>query len=532
MRPEDTIFYALSNEERWKRYCGFLELNMQEFHEIQNDLMTEQLERAGRSLLGRKILGTTPPRTVAEYRTRVPLTTYEDYEPYLSQRDEGALAAKPCVWCHSSGRGGRFKWIPHSTELMDKTARNLFGVCILSSASERGDIKVAPGLRFLTTLPGLPYSSGAVFDAFRRRVSVRLIPDPEAVSELPFQQQVARGFELALRDGFDVCGAMAVMLVRLGQQMAGVAQSPRKFSKSMLHPRVIARFVRAWMRSRRAGRPIYPRDLWQTKGIMAGGADLGIYKADIERYWGVLPFDVYASSETMFLGLQAWTKKLLTPLADSVFLEFLPYQPGQDGPAPAGPTLLLDQLEPGRLYELVVSHFHGMPLMRYRIGDVIRVVSLGDNEAGVRLPQFEVQRRIGEVINLSGLCGIDERTLSSAIVATGVPYAEWTALKEYDGNETFLRLVIELREKRQAREMSALVDARLKEADVDYRDVERYGGSNPVRTTLLAPGGFARYSEAMLAEGRELAFLKPKHINPTQEVLDRLLRAGEVVDKE
>jgi hypothetical protein len=532
MLPEDRIFNSLDNDERWKRYCGFLDLSVEEFLEIQNELMADQLGRIPASVLGRHILGDKPPATVAEMRARVPLTTHDDYEPWLSRRDESALAAKACAWCHSSGRGGRFKWIPHSTELMDKTARNLFGAFILSSATERGDIRVAPGVRFLTTLPAAPYSSGVVLDHFRKRLTVRPMPDPDAVAALPFQQQVARGFEDALRGGFDVCGAMAVILVRIGQQMAGEAERSRTVSWSMFHPAAIARMLRAWRRSRLAGRPIYPRDLWTPKGIMAGGLDIAIYRQDIERYWGVRPFDVYASSETMFLALQGWNKKALTPLADSVFMEFLPHDPSASDGSPDRPTLLLDELEEGKLYELIVSHFHGMPLLRYRIGDVIRVVSMGDTETGARLPQLEVQRKVGETINLSGLCALDERMLSGALSAAGIPFSEWTALKEYDHNTTFLRMIVELREKRSAREVSALLDARLKDLDTDYSDVERYGGSNPVRTTVLAPGSFARYSEAMLREGRELAYLKPRHVNPQAEAVERLLRDAGIVERE
>ncbi len=527
MLPEDALFAGLTNEGRWQRYCGFLHLSVAEFLEIQNRLLDDQIRRVSGSLLGRKILGDRPPRNAEEFRARAPLTSFDDYDPWLSNRDESALAAKPCVWCHSSGRGGRFKWVPHSVEVMDNTARNVFAVCVLASASARGEINVAPGLRFLTTLAPSPYTSGIIFDHFAKRFTIRRIPPPESVEDLPFQQQVARAFELAMRDGFDVAGAIASILVKMGQQIAGGAG---RISWRMLHPRTLARLARAALRARREGRPVYPRDLWTPKGILASGLDMAIYREEVKRYWGVTPFDAYVATESMILGMHAWNKKHLTLVPDSVFLEFLPLL--ENGDASGQPPVLLDQLERGRLYEVVITHFYGMPLLRYRLGDILRVTSLQDEETGVELPQFEVQRKVGDAINLGGLCALDERVIWSAIAATGLQYADWSAFKEYDQTRTFLRLVIELTEARPAAEVSAMVDAQLKEVDVDYRDVERYLGEKPIRTTVLPPGAFARYTAEMVRGGADIAHLKPNRINPPAQVLERLLGAAGVVEKE
>ena len=169
-----------------------------------------------------------------------------------------------------------------------------------------------------------------------------------------------------------------------------------------------------------------------------------------------------------------------------------------------------------------------MPLLRYRLGDVIQIMERADEAAGVQLPQFEVRRKIDEVINLGALCALDERTLWSAIAATGLPYTDWTAYKEYDNNETFLRLVVELTEPCSPEEVSIRVHEQLKKVDTDYVDVERYLGMNPVRVTVLEAGSFARYTEAMVRDGAALAHLKPKHINPSSRTLGVLTGAAEL----
>ena len=91
MLPEDVYFHTLSTQELWKRYCGFLDLTVEEFLSIQKSLMSEQVQLVAGSTLGRKILGNRPPRTLEEFRASTPFTAYGDYEPFLSRRDEEAL---------------------------------------------------------------------------------------------------------------------------------------------------------------------------------------------------------------------------------------------------------------------------------------------------------------------------------------------------------------------------------------------------------------------------------------------------------
>ena len=530
MLPEDVLFKTLSDEELWQRYCGFLDLSLEQFKEIQRSLLEEQLELVATSALGRRILGASRPRNIEEFQSSVPLTTYADYEPVLNERDESALAAKPAVWCHSSGRGGSFKWVPHSEAVMNKTARNCIGLFNLAAASRKGELTVGPGMRMLTTLPPAPYTGGTMFAYLRRRFTFDPIPKPEDVAGLSFAEQVSRGFELALRDGFDVAGAVASILVRMGQQMSGQAarSGGRKLPPGVFHPKVMLRLLRGYLKSRREGRSLYPRDLWSPKCIVAGGVDTGIYLRDIETFWGLRPLDIYAATETMFLGMQSWTRGHMIFLPDSVFLEFLPLTESGERRNDGTRPLLIDELEPDRLYELLITQLHGMPLLRYRLGDVIRVTALEDAEAGIRLPQFEVRRKIDEVINLGGLCAVDERTLWTAIAKTGLSFTDFTAYKEYDNNDTYLRVIIEIKEPCDVQEVSNRIHESLKSVDTDYVDVERYLGVNPVRVTLLGEGSFARYTLEKVRQGADLAHLKPSHINPSEETLSLLLRVAQV----
>ena len=531
MLPEDKYFQTLTEDELWQRYCGFLDLSVDEFMDIQKELLMDEIERVADSVLGKKIMGNRTPGSVEEFRKIVPLTTYEDYEPYLSEKQEDALATKPHVWCHSAGRGGRFKWFPINSEFLQKSTRNFIASCILASASKKGQVNIRPGFRFLGCLPPPPYTSGSSFQFITEHFSCRSMPPLEMAKDVEFQERMQQGFQMALRDGVDIIGAISSVLVKMGEGFAEQTRS-RKLSMSMLHPGILSRFLKAWLRSKREKRVILPKDLWSPRGIVAGGLDTQIYKSDIAYYWGSEPFDFYVSSETIFIAMQAWNKKAMTFIPDVAFLEFVPYneqlKQNNDSKDYQPPTVLLNEVKEGELYELIITQFHGMPLLRYRINDIIKVIFLKDEETGVNLPQIVIQRKVGETINIAGLADLDEKTIWQAIANTRVKYADWSACKEYDQNQSFLRLYLELKEEREPSELAVLIDEQLKVVDTDYKDIDTYLQFEPVRVTLLSPGTFQRYMGEKRKEGADLAHLKPNHVNAPEAVIERLLQLSEV----
>ena len=159
--------------------------------------------------------------------------------------------------------------------------------------------------------------------------------------------------------------------------------------------------------------------------------------------------------------------------------------------------------------------------------DLVRVISLRDEGAGVNLPHIVFDRRVGETINLGSMADLDEKTIWKGLVDSGLKFADWAACKEYDSNRSFLRIYVELKETRDADEVASLIDESLKQIDVDYRDVEGYLGLNPVRVTLLSPGTFQRYTEEKQKQGADLAHLKPTHINAPETVVQRLVELSQ-----
>src|SRR4030043_404440 len=97
----------------WQMCCGFLDLSLEQFMGIQKRLLLEQIGLLKNCELGRKIMHGAIPETVDEFRQQVPLTTYIDYCPELTEKREDVLPATPGRWVRTSGRSGEYsaKWM-------------------------------------------------------------------------------------------------------------------------------------------------------------------------------------------------------------------------------------------------------------------------------------------------------------------------------------------------------------------------------------------------------------------------------------
>lgn len=108
-------------KEIWKQYCGFLDLTMEEYMNIQNRLMEEQMKLWTNSMLGQKILKGRHPQTIDEFRKMVPLTDYEDYADVLLKKQTDMLPGNPIIWIQTTWEGGQhpIKLAPYTRSMLD-----------------------------------------------------------------------------------------------------------------------------------------------------------------------------------------------------------------------------------------------------------------------------------------------------------------------------------------------------------------------------------------------------------------------------
>lgn len=162
------LFRQGKYEEMWDRCCGFIDLSLPEFMNVQKRLLLEQLELLKNCQLGRGILKGANPTTVEEFRKTVPLTSYEDYAPYLLKRRWEVLPRKPILWQYTSGKSAEYsyRWAPVTARMLDETEALVFALSFFSSATKRRDVKIRPGDRVLYGMAPPPYATGTMTRVF------------------------------------------------------------------------------------------------------------------------------------------------------------------------------------------------------------------------------------------------------------------------------------------------------------------------------------------------------------------------------
>ena len=519
--------------EIWARYCGFIDLSLKDFMAIQERLLLEQIGRLKNCVVGRGLLGEKIPSSVAEFRANIPLTTYPDYISILSEKKEDGLPAEPRWWLRTSGRTGEFggyKWVPYTPEMIRGLGESVLALFTLAAVNGRGEFPFSEGDRLLYTMAPFPYMSGGVSRALLEQFPFAFLPPLEQAEVMPYNERIQEGLRLALKDGIDHINAIAVVLVRIAEQFSQRSSSS-KSSQYLTSPSTLLRFGKGMLRARAQGRKnLLPKDLWSVKGIATGGTDTILFRDQIREYWGRDPIEAYGCTEGGVFALQLWRGRGLVFLPHLDFLEFIPmaeYDRNQADPRYQPQTVLLDEVQEGEIYEVVITNFHGGVFTRYRVGDLIQIISLNDQELEVALPKMVFHSKAHDIIDLSSFARLTEKTIWQAIQDTGVPYTDWTARKEYHNGKSYVYIYVEPKgNSEDAATFRQQISQALKQLDSTYADVYEMLGMDPLRVELLPVGAFRKFYQLREQQGADLADLKPPHMQISDGDLSLLMTNG------
>ncbi|GHU54494.1 plant auxin-responsive GH3 [Clostridia bacterium] len=344
-------------------------------------------------------------KTAAEYKSKVPFSTYEDYGDYITRMYENGeknlITAYPIVhYALSSGSVGVPKHIPVSKrgiELCSEYALTYYGV-----ADEYLQKKRGRGLNKGHSLASLEVVvehapdgatqgciSAATIDQLKV-VARFLYTTPECVlfpKQVCFQRYLKLRFALPMRDitvlGATFMTSFADMFTYLEDNWKLLADD---IEKGVISDEIdLPQDMRDELAPLLAPDPeraaelraifeqgfenVIPK-IWTGIDVLSaiGTGGFTVYTEKMRRYLGDVPihFELYAASEAIVAVATGIEEEFYTLIPDSGFYEFIPEDAKDETQ-----TLTLDKLEEGKNYEIVITNVSG--LYRYRIGDVVRV---------------------------------------------------------------------------------------------------------------------------------------------------------------
>ena len=510
----------------WQQYCGFLDLSMSEYMDIQKRLMLEQLSLYAPCELGRRIMNGTCPRTIDEFRQSVPLTRYADYADILLDKRAEALPTPPVIWIETTWEGGSHpvKTAPYTQSMIDHHRGSIVSTMILSTSDRKGSFSLRKNPNFLFGMAPLPFFTGIIPYALEGELSVHFMPQVNDAGRMSFGERNKQGFKLGLARDIDLFFGMSSIMARMSEMLPDFLGSGKLSLRRLvqMRPRMIWRLLRAKLRSREYGTEIRPKDIWKPKGLMCGGTDSACFKKRIRNYWGIQPLEIFGGTEPTCIATETWSKNGMVFFPDICFYEFIPEQEMERSLSDESyqpRTFLMNELVPGEKYELVISNFKGGAFMRYRVGDVFRCISTSNEPEGIAFPQFEYVDRIPTVIDIAGFTRITENTVKKAIDCSRLEVHNWFAVKRYDSAERpYMQLYLEMSEHAITGGVVAVdiltehLSAYFRYVDSDYKDLKKMLGIDPLRITLLPTGTIEAY-EAQ--NSRTLRRINPSHYDVT-----------------
>lgn len=530
----------LTNQEYdriWQEYCGFLELDMKSYMNIQNRLLEEQMRLWCASPLGQKILKGRKPETIEEFRRMVPLTTYEDYADVLLLKKEEMLPEKPIIWIQTTWEGGKhpIKVAPYTSGMLQTYKNNVLTCMLLSTSTEKGKFDVEAGDTFLYALAPLPYTTGLIPLALTDEVNIEFLPPVSEAVNMTFSERNKRGFKMGLRKGIDFFFGLGSVAYYVSLSVANLSEGEKKggsLLKKMcsMSPAMMAKYIKAKKQCKKENRPLKPKDLFKLKGFLCAGTDNNCYKDDLEDLWGVRPVEVFSGTEPSCVGTETWNRNGLYFFPDACFYEFIPeeemYRNIEDN-SYVPRTVCMDQVVPGGVYEIALTVLKGGAFARYRVGDMYRCLGLSSKEDETRIPRFQYIDRVPGIIDIAGFTRISENSIKNVIELSGLEVAGWVALKEFtaDKGRPYLHLYVELApgavvNRAVGRELlKEHLTIYFKYVDQDYNDLKRILGMDPLEVTILRCGTFGEYEKQ---SGKAL-----RHVNPSVHDVQELIKAQE-----
>ena len=502
--------------------------------------------------------------SIDDYRKKVPLSVYTDYEPYVERMMRGEknlMFTGPNVrYCSSSGSVGKPKVLPKGINDLWKMQCLGFS-CSVATAShwlhKRGIRLPAQMGPLVLVLSGhdaddgkkvngagqvpLDYLKMLIPTFCTTPVSLMYAEHEELIDTTYLQLR----FALPNRD-VSYLGSMVITLlttmfdtleerwsmlcddIEKGTINPSVRITPelrREYSKKLKpDPARAAELRREFEKG--FDDPIAPR-IWPKLTWAYGmvGSTLKVYVKKLRKYIGPdVPLHNmgYAAAEGFFAMATELNVDDYVLLPHCIFFEFIPITDDDDDGGEDPKTVLIDELEVGKKYEVVVSNFSG--LYRYRMADVVQVTRRYNKTPMVELLY---RRNLGmNVANEKSTTEMVDMAAKETAAKNGADFVGYSFHSDYSTKPPRYCMVAEpvgdIDEDTRQKMIDTLDDL-MKEYNEKYFKYRRWGILSRPEILILEHGTYDAYKESLRAKGTVLNQIKPVIVLNTPERVDFFL---------
>lgn len=500
--------------------------------EVNQAVLKEILQLNSESEYGRKYQFSSII-SAADYQKKVPLTSYEDYRPYIERMANGEtniLTSLPVIYFGlSSGTTGKSKLIPVTAESRKVVNSHMMlltqGILLKAVPGTRNcgrGLFLMNSVRTGSTAGGIPTgaaTSGGM-NSMQFIVPYMWTSPPEilqladqrtalylhllfslqeinlAYINAPFPSPILQLFRLLEEEWPNLVQDLGEGKINKHLELAPEIrlQLARRMRPDAVRADQLASEAKRGMEN--IAHRLWPKILYIC--CVAGGS-FSIYMDRLRRYTGGIPYysAVYGSTEAM-LGICTRTNDItyvVTPR--TAYHEFIP---AEESEMPKPTVLSLEQLEKGESYEVVVTNHAGF--YRYKLGDVIKVVDYYNSS-----PVVEFLYRKGQLLNVAA-----EKTQEAAVLAAlknaarqwGSDLLDYTTSIDLDGPVGRYVFFVEVHDPEKATDITTwqeILEKALQETNPRYGAGIEAGRIGNLLLQIVAPGSFQRLKQELILRG-------------------------------
>ncbi len=534
---------------RGRKAMREIDTNSRDAFNISQELLMKLLEDNKDTEYGKKY-GFENIHSIEEYRERVPLSNYDDYEPYIKRMVEDnennlITVYEPKHYALSSGSIGVPKYIPVSEAELEKYGKYgtsmCFGVMDEYYRNTTGrPFKDGFGincieLKFQDTKHGIPKGaiSGNTMKQIKDMTKYFMEPpwdviNPKAGMDLKYLRAryslgrknivfIDGAFMTALVDLMDYIKANREMLVhdiasgKISEDVDIPSEWRSKFEAGLVPDPERAKELEEEFR--KGFEHIIPR-IWPRMQFVAsiGTGGFFTYSKKMRRYTGRnVPFNnlIYGASEGLFATARHAGDTSYVLIPDGGFYEFIPAKAEDDST-----VLTIDQLEEGEDYEIIITNLSGF--YRYRIKDVIRVTGFY-NQA----PLVQFVYRKSQMLSIAGEKTNEEAvrwSLEEFMKDTGLIINDYSVYANTDTQPGHYTFFMEPETEVSGDDVPGYreaIEARLMQANPSYGNKIRTGVLSPLELLFVQKESYQLYRDIKISKGTSANQLKPVRVIDT-----------------